>query len=769
MVKRTLFCLTRKNMTTSERIVNLIAQDISAKDWQVQAVLDLFAEQATVPFIARYRKERTGGLDDAQLRLLEERFLFFKALEERRETIARSIEQQGKMTPEIEAALFGAKTKQALEDIYLPYRVKRRSLATEAKAANLEPLLDVVLGNPQAEVRTLAVGYVKADTAFSTVEDVLKGIRAIFGERITDCTELVSGLRQFVWENASLESVRSNEVEDAEGVFKDYYEYSEPISEIPSHRALALFRGYDRRVLTLSLREDDYIVEHYLNTVFDTLGLAKEHRQAGSWVLNTVQWAWRVKLRPSFSTDLFSQLREQAEKQAIDVFGTNLKSLLMAPPAGTKVVMGLDPGFRNGVKVAVVNAHGALVDTVIIYPFGPRVEQARAQIVAMAKRHQVELMAIGNGTASRETDAFVGEILREYSDLKAHKVIVSEAGASVYSASEVAFEEFPDVDVSYRGAISIARRLQDPLAELVKIDPKAIGVGQYQHDVNQSHLNARLNNVVEDCVNAVGVDVNTASVQILQRISGLGPIRARNIVEQRTKDGLFRNREQLRKVRGMGPKVYELSVGFLRINNGENALDSTSVHPESYSLVSQMLKVLGKPLNEVIGNTKLLKTLKLEQFVTPETGLPTLRDIVTELEKPGRDPREEFSYAQFSDDVTSIYDLKPGMKLEGVITNVAQFGAFVDIGVHQDGLVHISQLADQFVQDPHQIVKVGDIVQVLVLEVDQPRHRIALSMKRQPEKSSSDGRRVRSQGKTSSRRDEPQGAMANAFKRIGVC
>lgn len=762
------FLSSKKMATTPDRIVNLIAQDISVQEWQVQAVLDLFAEQATVPFIARYRKERTGGLDDAQLRLLEERFLFFKALEERRETIARTIKQQGKMTPEIEVALLEAKTKQALEDIYLPYRVKRRSLAVEAKEAQLEPLLEAILANPKAEARTLAADYVKTDTAFSTVEDVLKGIRAIFGERIADCTELVSGLRQFVWENASLESVRSNEVEDVEGVFKDYYEYSEPISVIPSHRALALFRGYDRRVLTLSLREDDYIVEHYLDKVFETLALPTEYRQAGSWVLSTVQWAWRVKLRPSFSTDLFSQLREKAEKQAIDVFGTNLKSLLMAPPAGTKVVMGLDPGFRNGVKVAVVNARGALVDTMIIYPFGPRVEQAKAQIADMIKKHHVELMAIGNGTASRETGAFVGEILREHINLKAHKVIVSEAGASVYSASEVAFEEFPDVDVSYRGAISIARRLQDPLAELVKIDPKSIGVGQYQHDVNQSHLIARLNNVVEDCVNAVGVDVNTASVQILQRISGLGPVRARNIVEQRTSEGLFRSREQLRKVRGMGPKVYELSVGFLRINNGENALDSTSVHPESYPLVSQILKALGKSLDEVIGNTELLKTLKLEQFVTPEVGLPTLRDIVMELEKPGRDPRERFSYAKFSDDVMSMDDLIPGMKLEGVITNVAQFGAFVDIGVHQDGLVHISQLSDKFVKDPHQVVKVGDIVQVSVLEVDQARHRISLSMKRQSEKSSSGASRTREKSKALSRREELQGAMANAFKSVGV-
>lgn len=766
-------------MTTdiSERIVHLVAQDISAQPWQVEAVLSLFAERATVPFIARYRKERTGGMDDTQLRLLEERFLFFQALEERRETITKSITDQGKMTPEIEAALLAARTKQALEDIYLPYRLKRRSLSTEAKEAQLEPLLDLLLQNPNADERALAAKFVRSNENFSTVDGVLKGVRAILGDRIADNTELVSSLRQYVWDNGRLQSTRSEEVADEEGLFKDYYEYVEPIAEIPSHRALALFRGYERRVLNLGLEEDPTLTERYLDQVFDALALSTLHRQADKWVWSALMWAWRVKLRQSFTTELFAQLREQAEQQAIDVFGTNLKSLLMAPPAGTRVVMGLDPGFRNGVKIAVVNAHGGLADTLIVYPFGPRYDQAKAQIAALAKKHHVELMAIGNGTASRETDAMVAEVLRENSTLEAHKVIVSEAGASVYSASEVAAEEFPDIDVSYRGAISIARRLQDPLAELVKIDPKAIGVGQYQHDVNQSHLNARLNNVVEDCVNAVGVDVNTASVQVLQRISGLGPARARSIVEDRITSGLFRNREDLRRVRGMGPKIYQLSAGFLRINNGDNPLDATSVHPESYPIVEKMLHVLGKPLNEVIGNTELLNKLKLEQFVTDEVGMPTLRDIVAELDKPGRDPREQFAYAKFSDDVQTMDDLKPGMKLEGVITNVAQFGAFVDIGVHQDGLVHISQLSDRFVKDPHQIVKVGDIVQVTVLEVDQARHRISLSMKKQPDaagasasagQGGSRDQREQRDRKKGSRDSAPQSAMAAAFQRIGV-
>ncbi len=756
------------NSDRNTRIIQYIARDISIQPWQVQAVIELFAENATVPFIARYRKERTGSLDDTQLRLLEERYLYYTALEDRRETVLKSISEQGKLSADLEREIMVADNRQQLEDLYLPYRPKRHNAAMAAKEAGLEPLLEAVIAE-QGAAEDLAQAYVQAESPYDSVDAVLKGIRAILAERITDNSVLVPAMREALWREGMLVSKLVDESVEGAATFKDYFDYSEAIDRIPSHRALALLRGFRLGVLRIGLENTPELTERYRLQLERALLPMLATRAKDDWLSLAADWTWRIKLLPSLETELLGRLKEIADSKAIDVFGTNLKALLMAAPAGSRVVMGLDPGYRNGCKIAVVNAQGALLKTFVVFP--QRDEKAAMEMIRVAcAEHKVEFLAIGNGTASRETDVLVGKLLRQHPELNAHKVVVSEAGASVYSASEAAAAEFPDVDVSFRGAISIARRLQDPLAELVKIDPQAIGVGQYQHDVNQTQLAERLDHVVEDCVNAVGVDVNTASVEILRRISGLGLTKAKNIVELRTSLGGFKNRSELTKVKMMGPKTYTQCIGFLRINGGDNPLDCTSVHPESYPIVERMLATLGRPLEEVMGQGALLRTLKLSNFVTETTGLPTLEDIVRELEKPARDPREQFTYANFSEEVQTMADLRVGMQLEGVVTNVAAFGAFVDIGVHQDGLVHISQLSDRFVSDPHDIVKVGDIVKVSVLEVDEARHRISLTMKKTGANAQARGaRRADAERMPRTRRDNPaQSAMAAAFGKLNL-
>ncbi len=752
------------------RIVNFLSRDVAIAPWQAEAVIELFEDGATVPFIARYRKERTGQMDDTQLRVFEEKYLYYTTLEDRRQTVLEKVSALGKLTPELEAQILACDTKQGLEDIYLPFRPKRRSIAADARENGLEPLLEEIISDTALDVSARAADFIRPDTKFDSADGVLKGVRALLAERIGDNAFILGSVREMLWREAELSSKVIEGMEQGGETYKDYFEYRELISKIPSHRALALLRGFRQGVLRVGIDSTEAFEEEFSCLADETLNLSlAAHKDA--WLKSAVGWAWRVKILPGMESELISLLREDAEKKAIDVFGTNLKAVLMAAPVGSKVVMGLDPGYRNGVKIAVVSGTGALLETFVVHPFqsaGER-ERAQAMIARSCLRHGVEFLAIGNGTASRETDELVGGILAANPAIRARKVIVSEAGASVYSASEVAAQEFPDVDVSFRGAISIARRLQDPLAELVKIDPKAIGVGQYQHDLNEELLNVRLNNVVEDCVNAVGVDINTASADLLRRVVGIGPARAANVIELREKLGGFTDREQIRDVRQLGEKRFAQCVGFLRINNGKNPLDATSVHPESYPVVEKMLRALGKPIGEVIGNTALLKTLRLKDFVTDTVGMPTLEDIVRELEKPARDPRAQFTYANFNESIHKISDLSAGMKLEGVVTNVAQFGAFVDIGVHQDGLVHISELSDDFVKDPHQVVRVGDIVQVVVLEVDEQRKRISLSMKKHSARSG-ETPQGRKQGRQGMRKESQRAptAMSNAFQSLGM-
>lgn len=751
-----------ENSNQDSQIVSRIAQEVDAKPWQVQAAVNLLDEGATVPFIARYRKEKTGSLDDTQLRLLQDRLSYHRGLEERREVILRSVEQQGKLTEDLRKAILEADNKQRLEDLYLPYRPKRRTRATIAKEAGLEPLADSLFQDPSQNPNDLAQRYIKAESDFDTVEKVLNGARDILVERFSEDSELLKILRQFIDMHGVLKShlVEGKEREGAK--FKDYFDFTQRLSEIPSHRALALFRGNAEGILSLAMRPTDIEEVGLEQEIANYYRLRDLKRPADAWLQQCCRWAWRVKLQPALEVEAFSHLREQAENEAIKVFGINLHDLLLASPAGQRVVMGLDPGIRTGVKVAVVGRQGDLLETAVIYPFEPhnRYDEAKKKLITLCETFHVELISIGNGTASRETDKLAGEVVEAMGNKALHKVVVSEAGASVYSASELAAQELPDVDVSYRGAISIARRLQDPLAELVKIEPKAIGVGQYQHDVNQVLLTERLDAVVEDCVNAVGVNVNTASVSLLQRISGLSQSKAQQIVDYRTVHGEFKSRNDLKEVHGIGPKTYQQCAGFLRIMGGVNALDASAVHPESYDIVDRIAASIGLSVSNLIGNSSILHSLNLNTFTTPEVGLPTLMDIVRELEKPGRDPRPEFSYAKFDENVRDIEDLVPGMELEGAVTNVAQFGAFVDIGVHQDALVHISQLSDRFVKDPHDVVKVGDIVRVKVLDVDLERHRISLTMKveskqeRIPQK--------KNQTKTTSHR-QTDTAMSRAF------
>jgi len=715
-------------------INQLLAAELGVQISQINAAVTLLYEGATVPFIARYRKEATGGLDDTQLRLLEERLGYLRELEARRAVILASISEQGKLTPELEAAINAAETKTLLEDLYLPFKPKRRTKAQIAREAGLEPLTQEILQNRNVSPEELAAKYIDAEKGVADVAAALEGARQIIMEDLSENAPLLADLREQVWQQGVMHvHVVAGKEAEAEK-FKDYFDFREPLQKMPSHRILAMLRGRNEECLVLNMQPaDDEKLGHELcaQKVAKQLDVGEISKPANAWLSETARLAWKVKLFTRLDLDLKNQLREAAEAEAIKVFAHNLRDLLLAAPAGAKVTMGLDPGIRTGVKVAIVDKTGKVVATDTIYPHQPRNDWDGSieKLAKLISQHGVELVSIGNGTASRETDALVADVLKRHSDLKFNKIVVSEAGASVYSASELAAKEFPDLDVSLRGAVSIARRLQDPLAELVKIDPKSIGVGQYQHDVNQNQLAKMLGNVVEDCVNKVGVDVNTASVSLLKQVSGLSASVSENIVAFRNENGAFKNRSQLKKVPRLGEKAYEQAAGFLRILNGDNPLDASAVHPEAYPIVEKIINKTGKSIRDLIGQPAFLRGLNAANFTDEHFGLPTVTDILQELEKPGRDPRPEFKNVEFKADVEKITDLEVGMRLQGVVTNVANFGAFVDIGVHQDGLVHISQLADNFVKDPRDVVKAGDIVTVTVTEVDAPRKRIALTMK----------------------------------------
>ena len=716
-------------------IAQRIADELHVRVSQVDATIALLDDKSTVPFIARYRKEATGGLDDTQLRALEERLAYLRELEDRRATIANSIAEQGKMTPELAAAIAAADTKARLEDLYLPYKPKRRTRAQIAREAGLEPLALALLQNPQLVPEQAAATYVDREKGVADIGAALEGARWILMETLSEDAELVGGLRQLVWERGEW---RSTVVpgKEAEGVkFSDYFSASERVKNVPSHRALALLRGRKEGILrlTVALPDEEGAAgpSEPERRIGGKAGIAQKGRPADGWLAETVRWTWKVRMLPHLEIETEQRLREQAEAEAIRVFGRNLHDLLLAAPAGQRTTIGLDPGLRTGVKVAVIDGTGKVLDTATVYPHEPRKDWdgTLRTLAALCARHNVQLISIGNGTASRETDALAGDLIKRHPDLALTKVMVSEAGASVYSASELAAKELPDLDVSLRGAVSIARRLQDPLAELVRIEPKAIGVGQYQHDLNQTQLARQLDAVVEDCVNAVGADLNTASAPLLARISGLNESLAKNIVAFRDEHGAFRNRRQLLKVPRVGARTFEQAAGFLRVVNGDNPLDASAVHPEAYPVVERIVSRTRVGIRELIGKTAVLRALEPAEFADAQFGVPTVKDILAELDKPGRDPRPEFRTAAFKEGVQSIGDLTPGMMLEGVVTNVANFGAFVDIGVHQDGLVHVSQLADRFVKDPRDVVKAGDIVKVRVVEVDLPRKRIALTMK----------------------------------------
>jgi len=715
------------------RITETISQELAVRPAQVEAAVRLLDEGATVPFIARYRKEATGGLDDAQLRQLEERLGYLRELDERRATVLRSIEEQGKLTEALRAEIEGAESKQRLEDLYLPFKPKRRTKAQIAREAGLEPLASGLLEDPTQEPEALAAGFVDAERGVADTVTALEGARQILMERFAEDPELTGRLREHLWEHGLLCAAVIPGQEESGAKFSDYFEHRERIARIPSHRALALFRGRNEGVLTLELiageGEDPEAVCRQM--VASRFGVAQRGRPSDAWLGETVRKAWRIKLLTRLDLDLKGRLLEAAEEEAIRVFARNLEALLLAAPAGRLPTIGLDPGLRTGVKVAVVDATGRVAATATIYPHAPKNQwdAAIAELAALAGRHGVKLISIGNGTASRETDRLVRELIRRHPELGLRSLVVSEAGASVYSASALASHELPDLDVSLRGAVSIARRLQDPLAELVKIEPKAIGVGQYQHDVSQTRLARTLEAVVEDCVNAVGVDLNTASAPLLARVSGLNKTLAENIVKRRDEQGAFANRKALLGVPRLGEKTFQLAAGFLRVPDGDEPLDASAVHPEAYPVVRRILVKAGKGIRELIGDAATLRRLHPQAFTDDQFGLPTVRDILAELEKPGRDPRPEFKTATFLEGVETLADLGPGMVLEGTVTNVTNFGAFVDIGVHQDGLVHISALAERFVKDPHEIVKSGDLVRVKVLEVDEARRRIALTMR----------------------------------------
>lgn len=715
-------------------IIAQIAQELTVNVKQVHDTVALLDEGATVPFIARYRKERTGGLDDSQLRNLAQRLIYLRELDDRRQVILGSIEEQGKLTAELKQAILATLNKTTLEDLYLPFKPKRRTKAQIAREAGLEPLAELLLNlENDADPQQLATKFINPEHAIETIDDALQGARQIIMEQLSENANLLERLREKVWQQGILNAKVIEGQETAGAKFRDYFEYSEKLSNIPSHRTLALLRGQREKFIQLDLipATTEQPDAEYLLQVEAQLQLHTIQTPQQIWLQESARSAWRIKLLTRIKLDLMRRLRENAELEAMRVFSTNLSACLLAPPAGTRTTMGLDPGLRTGVKVAVVDQTGQPVETATIYPHAPRKQwdESIAILAKLCEQFNVELIAIGNGTASRETDQLAAELIKLHSHLKLTKIMVSEAGASVYSASQLASDELPDMDVSLRGAVSIARRLQDPLAELVKIEPKSIGIGQYQHDVNQVQLSQMLDHVVEDCVNAVGVDVNTASSALLKSVSGLTPALVTNIVQFRNENGAFKNRKSLKKVPRLGEKAFEQAAGFLRIMNGENPLDASAVHPEAYVLVDQISATTDKQIADLIGDETLLRQLDAQTFTTEAFGLPTVQDILAELEKPGRDPRQAFQTAAFADGVEKLSDLKQDMSLQGVVTNVTNFGAFVDIGVHQDGLVHISQLADRFIKDANDVVKAGDIVKVKVMEVDPDRKRIALTMR----------------------------------------
>ena len=765
-------------------IFGKIAQELGVRDQQVEATVALLDGGATVPFIARYRKEVTGGLDDAQLRNLEERLTYLRELEARRTAILDSIREQGKLDAALEASILAADSKGRLEDIYLPFKPKRRTKAEIAKEAGLEPLAELLLTKPENDPQAVAAGFVNPDKEVADSAAALEGARAILVERFAEDADLIGQLREEMWSNGRMVStVRRGKKTEGEK-FKDYFDFSEPLTKLPSHRILAVFRGEKEEVLELQIQPDAEpvpagTVSAYERKIMQRFAISDQGRAGDKWLAETVRWAWRTKIQVHLNIDLRMRLWTAAETEAVRVFASNLRDLLLAAPAGARVTMGLDPGYRSGVKVAVVDATGKVVDTTTVYPHEPqrRWDETLAMLGKLAVKHRVDLIAIGNGTASRETDKLAGDLVKLLADLKMSKIVVSEAGASVYSASAFASDELPDLDVTLRGAVSIARRLQDPLAELVKIDPKAIGVGQYQHDLSESRLARSLDAVVEDCVNAVGVDANTASAPLLARVSGIGAGLAQSIVQHRDANGPFKSRKALKDVPRLGPKAFEQCAGFLRINGGTDPLDASGVHPESYPIVRRILDATRSDIKALLGNAEVVRQLKPQAFVDETFGLPTVTDILRELEKPGRDPRPAFKMATLKEGVETIKDLKRGMILEGTVTNVAAFGAFVDIGVHQDGLVHISAMSKNFIKDPREVVKPGDIVKVKVLDIEVARNRIALTLRLDDEvakagtKTQGAARESRSSGASQAvRKPAPTsggGALAEALRRAG--
>jgi len=762
-------------------ISSRIADELGVREQQVNATITLLDEGATVPFIARYRKEITGSLDDSQLRNLEERLRYLRELEDRRVTVLKSIEEQGKLTDELRSDIEAADTKNRLEDLYLPYKPKRRTKAQIAREAGLEPLADALYENPALDPEATAADYLNAEAGIEDTKAALDGARYILMERFAEDAELLGALRDFIWQQSNLKVTVVPGKENEGAKFRDYFDHVEPLRKVPSHRALAILRGRNEGVLAYSLvvgdgeedRRQPHPAEQRIALRWD---IQDKGRAADKWLSDVVRWTWRVKLATQIETDLMAQVREAAEAEAINVFAANLKDLLLLAPAGPRPTLGLDPGLRTGVKVAVIDGTGEVSDHGAIYPHAPKNQWDRSieQMAAWCRKYRIELVAIGNGTASRETEKLVADLSKRYPELKLARIIVSESGASIYSASEFASRELPDLDVTIRGAVSIARRLQDPLAELVKIEPKSIGVGQYQHDVSQVQLSRSLDAVVEDCVNGVGADLNTASVPLLTRVSGLNASIARNIVEFRSQNGMFTNRKQLLKVPRLGDRTFEQAAGFLRIAGGENPLDRSSVHPEAYGVVEAIATKNGRKVEAIVGDSAFLRGLNPQDYVTEQFGLPTVKDIIAELEKPGRDPRPEFRFASFEEGVETLNDLKPGMVLEGSVTNVTNFGAFVDIGVHQDGLVHISALSHSFIKDPREVVKAGDIVKVKVMEVDIPRKRIGLSMRMDDEPGAEaparPGRDKNTSGNRPARKPQggqpqktSQGAMAGAL------
>ncbi len=766
-------------ISAQKTICHQLAQELNVRPEQVNAAVTLIDDGNTVPFIARYRKEVTGGLDDTQLRTLDSRLSYLREMNERRQTILKSIQDQGKLTAELEQAIQLADSKTRLEDLYLPYKPKRRTKGQIAIEAGLEPLADALWHQPQTEPESEAAHYINTDKGISDTKAALDGARAIIMERIGEDADLLEKIRRYLNSHAEICSRVITGKEQEGEKFKDYFEHHERISHVPSHRALAMLRGRNEGFLQLSLNADPQQEEQsrhsYCETIIaDHYAVHLSEAAADNWRKQVISWAWRIKVSMHMETELMGVMKERAEIEAIEVFATNLKDLLMAAPAGPRAALGLDPGLRTGSKIAVVDSTGKLLATETIYPNPPhkQIEKSAHIVEQLIRRHNVDLIAIGNGTASRETDAFIADTLKK-AGLNIQTVVVSEAGASVYSASELAANEFPNLDVSLRGAVSIARRLQDPLAELVKIDPKSIGVGQYQHDVSQSMLAKRLDAIVEDCVNAVGVDVNTASPALLTRVAGLSATIAQNIVNHRDENGRFATRTALKKVARLGPKAYEQCAGFLRIMDGKNPLDASAVHPEAYPVVKAIAEKNSKDIKALIGNRDFLQGLKAADYTDATFGIPTVSDIIRELDKPGRDPRPEFRTATFADGINEVSDLEPGMILEGVVSNVANFGAFVDIGVHQDGLVHISALTDRFIADPRDVVKAGDIVKVKVMEVDIQRKRISLSMRltdepgqdNRPARNNQNSRPKETSRKQQSQRTEPQNnsAMGGAF------